>query len=208
MFRFVFILLLFPASCFATNCNIRQVQHNNVEQVVVQQRVVQFSNDYYLGTGGYFAHGEALKAEREASHQSQIKALEDQNKLLRDILETLSGKKTEQPNNPTPIPTPEPPKPAGTDLENKVLKIFQTSCAKCHNENKAESGLVLVDKGALPNLDLVDAVLIHHRINAVNLDGDSRMPKGSTPLDTDDVEIIRQYMVSIAKSQVKKITKE
>lgn len=176
-----------------------------VEQVIVQQKVVQFNPDYYLGVQGYFAHGENLKQKNQANiaaeNDALLAELQAQNKLLKDILAGLTGKKIETPATP-PIPEPVDTTP---DADKKVLSIFSANCAKCHGDTKSDGGLTLVKGGKLVDVSLAQAVLVHHRTNAVSLDTDeAAMPKGTPALSDDDVDTIRLWMVKKAKDSFKK----
>lgn len=178
---------------------------NYCTEQVIQQRVVQFDNNTFLGLNGYYSHGAALLAQKE---NEEVTDLKEQNKLLRDILKKLTDKDNSTPNKPETTPTVE--KSDYTDLETKVLGIFKESCAKCHGDTKADGGLTLVKNGHLMggttrkervnSSNLIGAVLSHHRVNGINLNEEARMPKGSPALSDDKVEIIRLWLVELAKS--------
>lgn len=179
--------------CVSVACG-NPIHRQNVQQVRVLQRNVEFDSTYFYGQGGYYSHADNLVAEKDNAILTELK---EQNKALRELLEKLTGKVTPTPEPPTPVvPEPEPPV---NKLEDKVLKIFKQNCANCHGDKKQDGGLQLIKEGKIADISLNKLVLIHHRTNGVNLkDGLTRMPKGSPALDTDSVEDIRLYMVEKA----------
>lgn len=184
------------------NFNVQRVRV--VDSYDVVQKTVQFDPRQFTEISGFYQVGEKLQAEKQQNLQDEVNLLRAQLDILIKILQAKNGG-TEIPVEPTPEKpaVPEPPKPAENTLDAEVLKIL-SNCANCHGDTKKEGGLQLVtgDKNAgfkLVDISLADSVLIHHRTNAVNLDGDARMPKGSPALSDDKVEILRQWLVSKAK---------
>lgn len=208
MKRILFILvILFPTIAYATNPHV--VNNNNVQQVRVVQRRVEFSPEYFLGTEGYYAYGQQLKANKQAvTDDTLVNELKEQNKILKDIVAALTGKKVEvPPTESTPSPANNVPEPNDgySQLEKAVYNIFSESCVKCHGDTKADGGLALIKNGKLQDLSVATSMILHHRTNGIGLDvdnGEVRMPKGSPPLDNDKVETIRLWSVEKAYKEL------
>ncbi len=185
------------------------------QQVITQQRVVQFDPNTYLGLEGYYNHGENLVKMKEEITSETIDQLKEQNKLLTSILNALNSKNSMpmapvNPNIPVvpptvvpPISPSLPPVPADTrsELEKSVTKIFSDNCIRCHGDAQSNGGLTLMRNGQLQDIGLASAILVHHRTNGVRLTigEETRMPKGAPALDTDSVETIRLWLVELAK---------
>lgn len=182
------------------------------DTVIVKQRVVQFDPNTFLGTNGYYAHGENLRSQRQTQDDATLEALKEQNKILRELVAAvLAGKgntgnidkldKPEKPEKPEkPVDPPLPPDNS-TLIEKEVLKIFKDNCVKCHGETKADGGLSLVKNDKLVDIPLGKMILVHHRTNGVNLNGDVKMPKGNNGLSDEQVELLRMWLVEKALNQ-------
>lgn len=203
------VLALTPSFAFATN------YYNNQQNVIIRQKVVEFDARTYLGTDGYYTVGEQLKNKKSADLQSEVDQLKAQLDLL---IKLLGGNGQGKPVQPapeqptTPLPAPQQPSEpsAGepTKLDLEVFDIFTKSCVKCHGE-KGDGDLVLLKKdgqGAytvMPDLDTDTRVIVHHRVNGVNLNGEAHMPKGGQLTDK-EVEALRLWSVQKAKENRRK----
>lgn len=181
----------------------------NATDTIIRQRVVQFDPNTFLGTNGYYAHGENLRAQRQTQDDATLEALKEQNKILRELVAAvLAGKgnagnidKIDKPEKPEkPVDPPVPPDNS-TPIEKEVLKIFKDNCVKCHGETKADGGLSLVKNDKLVDIPLSKMILVHHRTNGVNLNGDAKMPKGNNGLSDEQVELLRMWLVEKALNQ-------
>lgn len=162
--------------------------------VVVRQRVVQFSPETYLGLQGYYSHGQKLLAQRAQEESDAVKELREQNRILRDLVNAVLARNNgEVAPVPTPVPPPEP------ELQKRVESLYLSKCAKCHGDTKQDGGLRLVQNGKIwfnpkDELELASRVVTHHRVNGVGLnDGEARMPKGAPQLSDDEVELLRLW---------------
>lgn len=169
------------------------------DRFVVQQRVVQFDPNTFLGVQGYYAHGQQLRAQKLEEEAELVKAVKEQNEILKQMVQALMKGKVEGGTPPTPVvPTPE--EPTVPALETAVLKIFTEKCAKCHGDTKADGGLTLIKDGKIvkdeeDKFEVSKRLIVHHRVNGVNLsEGETRMPKGN-PLSDEEVETLRLWAV-------------
>lgn len=193
----IFLLcILVPGIMFAGHGHFVQP----VQNVQVIQRQVQFDQNYILGTSGYLAHGQNLIAQKEKETDESLKALLGQ---LIEELRRRNGTPDDAGNGQKPV-VPEAPTPVDdtNPLEREVLAVYNAQCVKCHGDTKQDAGLKLVENGKLVDIGDAGRILVHHRVNGINLDvasGEARMPKGSPSLSDNDVEAIRLYMVEQAR---------
>lgn len=176
----------------------------NVDKVIIKEKVVEYDADYYLGTEGYWQVGKAIQKEALTAEQSENAYLKGKVDALKEIIKELESKK----NGSKPAENPvedgdnkvEPVEP-----KNKILEIFEKNgCIKCHSSNKLDGELELVKDGKVAELSLAQRVLIHHRVNGVNLKGEGRMPKGGKAVSSEEVEILRDWLVEGAKAELQK----
>lgn len=215
------ILLSMVSSVFAGN----HFFSNNVavkNQVIVDQKIVEFDARYFLGQPGYYTTLNQIKEERAEEDANSIKA---ENQALRAQIELLiklcNGNKPDpKPVEPTTPPvtpseptTPDEPTTGGdgdngggyyvTELDEKAYAIFKNKCAQCHSE-KASKGdwgngspvvLYKKDTDTLVLQPIENRALIHEVVRRVGLDdkGLSAMPPGG-PLPDEDVEVLYQWM--------------
>lgn len=196
----IFLLcMLVPGVMFAGHGHFVQP----VQNVQVIQRQVQFDSNYILGTSGYLAHGQNLIAQKEKETDESLKALLGQ--LIEELRRRNGTNDTNDAGNaqkPAVPAIPEAPVDDTNPLEKEVLAIYNAQCIKCHGDTKQDAGLKLVENGKLVDIGDAGRILVHHRVNGINLDvasGEARMPKGSPSLSDNDVEAIRLYMVEQAR---------
>lgn len=186
-----------------------------VDQVRVNQKVVEFDRDYFLGQEGYFDVADQLRFENQRVQQvQQNKTIEKQqeqiDKLLK-IVNELVKKKSEEPKpvappNDTPVINPPSPVVGSNALDLKVFRIFKTNCASCHTGDSARKGFKLIGKAGsneyLFNLSLQDRVIVHDVVSGKNLRerGKKLMPLGGPKLSDSDIEILRLWMVKEAEN--------
>lgn len=167
--------------------------------VIVQQKVVEFDSDYFLGVNGYYDVVNQLQYEDQYQDQQLLQQKEAQiDRLIRLVEELVrdrqgSGPITQPEPQPVPQPQPQPepqpwpepapqpqpeptvPSPAAdTNLDKAVFEIFTANCRNCHGPDSAKAGLQLVGQDEdgtywLNDLPLWDRVDVHDRVNGVNL---------------------------------------
>jgi hypothetical protein len=115
------IVLTGVTNCANGTCAIVQPivvrqQHNNVEQVIVEQRQVVFDDRYFHGDDGYYSVANNIRQERygEQANQKQkitddkITEIQKENAELKGKIDTLIGLLKGLPTTPTPPPQPIP----------------------------------------------------------------------------------------------------
>lgn len=211
----ILAILIIPSIALAGGYGY-QTYNNNA--VIVKERQVEFNADTFLGLDGYYSHGQALKSKyaqiEENEKSQQIKALEEQNAILKAILDKLQNGGAVVPNNPEEPQTPATP-PANNNgnglsgLDAQIYTLFKTQCSKCHGDTRADGGLKLVSNGTLSEdiagftpKAFAERTLTEQRVEGTHLDGDARMPKGSPPLDQESVDLIKNWIIAKAKQEI------
>jgi cytochrome c5 len=162
-------------------------------QAIVQQKVVQFDPNYFLGVQGYYTVGEQITKEKQDLNQDKIDKLID---LITKLIEAKAGTPA------TPAPTPEPPipePPKVDELQAKVNTLFKTKCFSCHSNDK--NGLDMFNDAGEVEVSLADAVSIHYRVEGIALDGNAMMPKGGKPLTNDEMTLVKKWLIKKAKGE-------
>lgn len=203
-----FIICLFPVVCYAGDYGF-----NKVQQVVVEQKLVEFDADLYHGFNGY-AVQEELQQSRVGKLEAKdelIKQLLDQNKQLIETLikinANLSGNSGSpspgSPSGPTPTPTPVPETPSDV---GEVELLLVNKCVDCHSDGKYKyfENNQLID--SLKNPKTIEDQSIKEKIFERVHGGDmlreqnlSVMPKASPPLSDQEVTDIWLWTKGIKK---------
>lgn len=126
------------------------------------------------------------------------KTLEKFTSVLEGLLETdKSITNPTKPIEPDLILPPAEEPPQASDLDAKVLSIFQRSCITCHGNENKKGGLTLFAADKLDFTGDTDSdKLMRYRIHdAVST---NRMPKTGEPLPQDEVDAVADWMRSQA----------
>ena len=161
---------------------------------VIQKRVI-FDSRYFAGTEGYYAVGQQIQAEKQqqALNQQNIEIAELK-ALIKALCEKLGG--TEHAN---PVPTQPETKPVPTPkietLNDKVTILFKAKCYNCHKNDA--NGFKMFDDTGNVNVTFEEAEFIHHRTEGLGLEpGEALMPKGSQPLNNEEMILIKKWLHS------------
>jgi mono/diheme cytochrome c family protein len=210
----ILAILLIPSIALAGGYGINHGFYNN--QTIIKERQVEFNGDTFLGLDGYYSHGQALKAKYDAieaqEEREHLKAVKEQNEILRKMLEELLKRQGGggQPNPEEPqTPTPPPANNNLSGLDADVYALFKEKCSKCHGDARADGGLKMVSNDTLAE-DIAGftpkafarRTLIEQRTEATHLNGDARMPKGSPPLDQEQVDLIKNWVIEKSKTEI------
>ena len=210
-FMIGFLGILLCSQAYANNCFVRsRHRHHDVVDLVIESKQIVYGADYFLGLNGSYGVGESLRAEaRETDSlelQKDILELRKDIFALRQQLRGFSGETKPKPVDPIePVDPTDLPK--GTDLDDKVLKIFKAyNCAKCHSPDNDEGRLSLVKlDGTMADLSVAQKGEIYDRTYAVGMKerGKKAMPLGGKPVSNEDVELIRLWFLKAVKETEK-----
>ena len=215
------ILLLGVSPAFATNyVQEKFVDHQQFNDVIIEQKVVNFDDRYYYGVNGYYDVANNIR-ERQAielrrQDTERVRSLELQLETLIQLMKQNQGQQIlADPKIDRPEPLNEEAKfrkedineeELGDNLDAKVFGIFKNKCSACHGPNSDYSP-ELIGKDELgeylpsSQLSLEDRISIYDRTKGVHLEerGLARMPKGDEPLTDDEVDALFLYLMRVAE---------
>ena len=178
-------ITLLCASCFGGDCRSRHVVAKQV--VAVQQVVAPVAYAPYT----YYAVGQELRQdaveERIAIKVAKLLAAQPVKQAATGPCPCVpAGSEAARGVQPQPTPVP------ASDIEAQAIAVFQQSCVKCHNANKADGGLDLTNIEAARER----ACKIYGLVNV------GVMPKGGSVSDA-DAEVLARWWLSVEGRPVK-----
>lgn len=191
--------------------------------IVVKQKVVEFDDRYFFGVDGYYGvtdnfyqrkiiedgqryqeqiddlKSELLKTQNQLLFQKTGKPVEEEVEIVEKA--PIRLKKIEGDIDTTKLTEDE------KYLYSNTYKLFKAKCLSCHGYNddygvnligKDSGGEYLNNTGTSVGL----AAIIFHRVQGVGLEeGETRMPKGDSPLTDDEVQVFYQFLINKAKKE-------
>lgn len=196
-----FFLLLLSIPSYGTSRHV--VASKNIDQIVIQQKVVQFDDFGQLRVVAipvtsygpqYYYEAAPLRRDNKLSDEDIQKIIDG---VVAGVIQQIEvvgdgGNTTEKPATKPDVPsTPTPV----TNLESQVLTLFVNKCATCHTEGSPKGKLALLNKddtmGKLTDRQV--SKIIRRTEGGAGIDENHMMPLGGPALPQEDIDLLKRW---------------
>jgi hypothetical protein len=207
MYKIAAILMMFffTTPVFATSRKV--VVHNNqyANQVVIEQKVIQFDDFGKLRVIAVpvTSYGPQYYYQAEPLRRPSNISDEDIDKIIQGVVDGVlkqiqvvgdDGGPVQPPVEPEHPTTPPVGQPT-SDLDAKVLDLFVNKCITCHIEGTSKGKLTLIkadnSMGVLSDRQI--SKVVRRAEGGFGLPANKRMPLNAEPLSDEDVQLLKSW---------------